>query len=195
VEAIMTLAVLDSWIALAKEWQLLLAGLLAVVASIILAVAIVKAAKIREARSNSKVEKPDAQDLRRSVSSSSMDTETFESINGNLENLRSLLRSALSSLSSTDVNDETARALCTRIVAFQWKYFPLPDHADRRLRETYATYLNQFELLRMVLSKEESPSEASAILIQLNANARTLSEILKRIASGGSETLARQNKN
>jgi len=191
----MTLAVLDPWIALAKEWQLLLAGLLAVAASIILAVGMVMAAKIREARSNAKLERPDMQDLRTSAPSSSIDTETFESINSNLENLRSLVRCALSSLSSNDVSDETARALCTRIAAFQWKYFPLPDHADDRLRETYTTYLNQFELLRVVLSKESPPSEASAILIQLNANARKLSEILKRIVSDGPETLARQNKN
>jgi hypothetical protein len=194
-EAVMTFAVLDPWIALAKEWQPLLAGVLAVVASIILAAGIIKAAKIREARSSANLEKPNVQDLRTLVPLSSIDTETYESINSNLENLRSLLRSALSSLSSTDVNDETARLLCTRIAAFQWKYVPLPDHADSRLRETYATYLNQFELLRVVLGKESSPSEASAILIQLNANARTLSEILKRIVSGGPETLARQNKN
>jgi hypothetical protein len=191
----MTLAVLDPWIALAKEWQPLLAGLLAVVASIILAVGLIKAAKIRGARSSAKLERPDVQDLRTSAPSSSIDAETFESINSNLENLRSLLRSALSSLSSNDVNDETARVLCTRIAAFQWKYFALSDHADSRLRETYATYLNQFELLQVVLGKESSPSEASAILIQLNANARKLSEILKQTVSGGPETLARQNKN
>ena len=46
----MTLAVLDPWIALAKEWQPLLAGLLAVLAAIILAAGIVKAAKIARGR-------------------------------------------------------------------------------------------------------------------------------------------------
>jgi hypothetical protein len=191
----MTLAVLDPWIALAKEWQPLLAGLLAVLASIILAAGIIKAGKIRAAKSSGNSEKSDMQDLRASAPPGSIDTETFESVDSNLEKLRSLLRSALSSLSSTDVNDETARLLCTRIAAFQWKYFPLPVHADKRMRETYATFLNQFELLQVVLGKEWSPSEASAILIQLNANARALSAILKQMVSGEPETLGRQSKN
>ena len=81
----MTLAVLDPWIALAKEWQLLLAGLLAVLAALILAVGIVKAAKIRAAKSGDNREKLDTHDLRTSVAPGSIDTDTFDSVNGNLE--------------------------------------------------------------------------------------------------------------
>lgn len=188
----MTLAVLDPWIALAMTWQPLLAGLLAVLASIILAAGIIRAAKIRAAKSGGNREAPE--DLRTAAAPGSIDTETFDSVNGNLEKLRSLLRSALSSLSSVDIDDETARALCTRIAAFQWKHFPLPVNADKRTRETYATFLNQFEMLQLVLGKQWSPSEASGILIQMNANARALSAILTQMQSGRPETFGRQNK-
>ncbi len=191
----MTLAVLDPWIALAKEWQPVLAGLLAVLASIILAAGIVKAAKIRAAKSGNNLEKPDMQDLRASAESVSIDTDSLDSVNSNLEKLRSLLRSALSSLSSLDGDDETARSLCTRIATFQWEHFSVPIQADKRMRETYATLLNQFEMLQVVLDKEWSPSEASAILIQLNANARALSAILGQLKSGKTEALGHRNKN
>ena len=136
-----------------------------------------------------------SQDLRAPPEPSSIDADTLDNVNGNLEKLRSLLRSALSSLSSLDVDDKSARSLCTRIAAFQWKHFPIPAHADRRTRETYATFLNQFETLQVVLDKEWSPSEASAILIQLNANARALSTILSQMNSGKTEALGHQNKN
>jgi hypothetical protein len=190
----MNLAVLDPWIALVRQWQPLLAGLLAVLAAIVLSAGMIKAATIRAAKSTDNAEKPDRLDLRMSLAPESIAAGTFDSVNGSLEKLRSLLRSALSSLSSTDADEESARALCTRIAAYQWKQFPLPVNADRRLRETYASFLNQFELLEIVLGKEWSPSEASAILIQLNANARALSTILKRMESGESDAFSHQNQ-
>jgi len=174
----MTLPALDPWIALAMEWQPLLAGILAVAASIILAIGIVKAAKIRAGRSAVNPQKPGTQDLRIPAVQSPIDADTLESVSSNLENLRSLLRSALSSLSSVDADDKTARALCIRIAAFQWQQFPIPVNADKRMQETYGAFLNQFEQLRKVLNQEWSGTEASAILIQLNANARSLIDAL-----------------
>lgn len=174
----MTLAMLDPWIAFAMEWQLLLAGVLAVIASIIFSVGIIKAAKIRAARPAMNPGRPGVQDLRASAVPDPIDTDTLESISGNLEKLRSLLRSALSSLSSVDPDDKTARALCIRIAAFQWQHFPIPASADKRMQETYGAFLNQFEQLRKVLNQEWSRTEASSILIQLNANARTLIDAL-----------------
>jgi len=190
----MNLAVLDPWIALAKQWQPLLAGLLAVLAAIILAAGMIKAAKIRAAKSTPNPEMPDRQDLRVSAAPASVPAGTFDSVNGSLEKLRSLLRSALSSLSATDVNEESARSLCARIVALQWKQFPLPVYADTRLRETYASFLNQFELLQIVLNKKWSPSDASAVLIQLNATARTLTTILKEMESGEADAVSHQSQ-
>jgi hypothetical protein len=190
----MNLAVLDPWIALARQWQPLLAGLLAVLAAIVLSTGMIRAAKIGAAKSTDNAEKPDQRDLRMSVAPASIAAGTYDSVDGSLEKLRSLLRSALSSLSSTDADEESARSLCTRITAYQWKQFPLPVNANRRLQETYASFLNQFELLQIVLGKEWSPSEASAILIQLNANARALSTILKQMESGESDAFSHQNQ-
>jgi hypothetical protein len=190
----MNLAVLDPWIALAKQWQPLLAGLLAVLAAIILAAGMTKAAKIRAAKSTHNPEKPDRQDLRASAAPGSVGAGTFDSVNGSLEKLRSLLRSALSTLSATNADEESARSLCARIAALQWKQFPLPVSADTRLRETYASFLNQFELLQIVLDKQWSPSEASAVLIQINANARALTTILKDMESGEADAVSHQNQ-
>jgi predicted KAP-like P-loop ATPase len=190
----MNLAVLAAWIALANQWQPLLASLLAVLAAIILSAGMIKAAKIRAARSTDIAAKSDRQDLRVSVAPASMAAGTLDSVNGSLEKLRSLLRSALSSLSSTDADEESARSLCARIAAFQWKEFALPVNEDKRLRESYASFLNQFELLQIVLGKEWSPSETSAILIQLNANARALSTILRQMETGESHACSHQNQ-
>lgn len=182
-EKVVTLAALDPLIALAKEWQPLLAGILAVLASVIIAVAIVSAAKIRAAALD-RQKKPIMRDLRSARSSAPADTSTYDSVNGNLEKLRSLLRSALSSLSSVNPDHETARALCNRIAAFQWQQFPIPANADRRIQEAYANLLNQFEQLRKILRQEWSSTEASSVLIQLNASARTLIDALgPKIAS------------
>lgn len=194
----MTLAVLDPWIALAKQWQplvaALVAGLLAVLASLILSAGMIRAAKIRAASTRDQ-HKSGPQDLRISGSPGSVGGNMFNSVDPNLETLRSLLRSAISSLSSTEADDEIPRSLCSRIAAFQWRNFALPADADQSMRETYATFLNQFEMLRVALDKEWSPSEASAILIQLNANARALSSMLQRAHAGKAKALGRQNNN
>ncbi len=173
----MTPAELGPWIALAKEWQPLLAGLLAVVASLIFAAGIITSAKIRASNPSPSAQKSNVHDLRKSVLPS-RDPETPENVLKNLELLRNLLRSALSALSSPDSDDTAARALCVRIASFQWKHFSIPAEADKRTREIYATFLNQFELLKRVLQRGWSRSEASTVLIQLNANARALIETL-----------------
>ena|SRR5579863_1404912 len=189
----MTWAVFDPWIVMAKQWQPLLASLLAVLAAIILAAGMIRAARIRAAKPAPNPSQPQTADLRAAALSASIDSDMLDSMNASLDKLRSLLRSALSCLSSTDKDDDAARALCARIAAFQWRQFPLPVSADKRMQETYATFLNQFELLQLVLGKEWSSSEASAILIQMNANARALSANLKQIQTAQADTLSQQN--
>jgi len=179
----------------AKDWQPLLAGLLVVLAAIILAAGIVRAAKIRSAATRDGRAKSDAHDLRAGTVPASIDPEAFDGLSRNLETLRSLLRSALSSLSSVDTDDDAARLLCTRIAAFQGEHLSLPANEDKGMRKTYATLLKQFEILQTVLRKEWSASEASATLIQLNASARELSAILKQMESRSSDIPGRQNKN
>jgi hypothetical protein len=188
----MSLASFDPWVALVKEWQPILAGLLVMMAAIILGYANIIAAKIRSAGSN-QPEKPAPRDLRSSINSRSSDAVAPESISSNLEKLRSLVRSALSLLSSVDTDQDAARAICARIAAFQWQQFPIAHDADKRTQELFATFLNQFEPLRNLLRQEWSSSEASSILIQLNASARALYEALNRAPSPHS-TRADSNK-
>ncbi len=180
----MTPAALDSWIAFAKEWQPLLAGLLAVIASLIFAAGIIIAAKIRAGKPSQAPQKTVTHDLRKSVFREPVNSEPPDNVLKNLEVLRSLLRSALSALSSVDADDTVARALCVRIAAFQWRQFAITADVDQRTRETYATFLNQFELLRKVLQRGWSKAEASTVLIQLNAGARSLIETLGAAKSG-----------
>ena len=104
------------------------------------------------------------------------------------------MRCALSSLSSRDTADESTRSLCTRIVAFQWKDFALAVNADKRMRETYGSFLAQFEMLQLALRKEWSPAEVSSILIRLNAHARALSAMVKQIRSTQFEGLSYRGK-
>jgi len=186
---------LDPLLAQAREWQPVLAGLLAVLAAIILATAIVRAARIRAASAGSNKEKPTAQDLRTVAEPAPIEPETLGRASDNLERLRSLLRSALSSLSSVDADVEAARLRCSLVASFPWPQLQLPANADKRVRETYATFLNQFQKLQIVLDGEWSPSEASTILIQLNASARALSAVLKQTGSGEHNTLGAENKN
>ena len=190
----MILAVLDPWIALAKQWQSLLAGLLAVLAAIIVAMGMVRSARIRAHGPRGNENTASTQDLRISAPPDLIENASIEGVITDLEKLRSLLRSALSALASTDPDVPTARALCTRVAAFQSRQFPLPACADKRLRDTHATFLDQFEMLEMVLDKEWSLQEVSAILVQLNANARALSAILKTLESDEAEALGHQTK-
>ena len=190
-----TSAGLGQLIEQAKQWQPLLAGLLVALAAIIFAAGIVRAAKIRAATAGDRREKLDTRDLRTATPPRSVDTETLASVGSNLEALRSLVRSALSSLSSVDTDHDAARSFCVRIAGFQGRHFSLPVNADRRTRETYATFLKQFEILQRILDKEWSPSEASATLIQLNASARALYTSLKQTESHLPGALNQQNKN
>jgi hypothetical protein len=169
----------DPLIGQAREWQPLLGGLLVVLASIILAVGIVRAAKIRAAASRDSREAQMTHDLKKAAPPASAASENFRNLASDLESLRSLLRSALASLSSVDTNHETARLLCNRIAALQAQY-ATPISANKGIRETHAALVNQFKLLRALLDNDWSPSEASAILIQLNATARSLSAALEQ---------------
>lgn len=179
---------------LAKEWQPLLASALVLLGAIILARGIIKSAKIRAAKPADVQETIIAtgQDLR--AAPPPIDGEPSESISSNLETLRSLLRSALSSLASVDVNPDAARLLCTRILAFQGRHFYLPPNADKRTKELYSAFLKQFEMLQVTVVKEWSPSEASARLIQLNASARALDTLIKATPSDDPTAIGAQDR-
>jgi hypothetical protein len=183
-------AIFDQGINQAREWQPLLAGALVLLAAIIVAVGLVRAAQIRATATRRDQQ---AHDIRTGAPAT-VPTVSVPNLNSELEALRSLLRSALACLSSVDTNHETARMLCARIAALQDRYIAAQPGATNRLREASAVLVNQFDLLRAVLGNDWSPSEASAVLIQINASARSLSAALERTEQAESVAIGRQSK-
>jgi len=162
----------------AKEWQILLAGLLVLIAAAIFAWAILRAAKIGAAKSDAKAR---AQlDLRLAPAPASPSAPAASSeLLGSLEQLRSLIRSALGSLLQSiekpgEKENSPAYFLCQRILHLRLDQMPPPARAGRAALEGYSDLLNQLNALRAHLKKDAPPSELSEILVQINASARGL---------------------
>ncbi len=163
----------------AKEWQPLLAGLLVVVAALIVSRATLKAAAINSAaRSRSDARDRSLPDLRQSARPANPPAVSTELI-GTLEQLRSMIRSALASLTLTSEKENgPAYFLCQRIAHLRLERFALPPNATKSAHEMRAALSEQLESLRQHLKKDGSPTEISQILVQLNASARNLANIL-----------------
>jgi hypothetical protein len=159
----------------AKAWQMLLAGVLVLGAAIIVARAIVKAAALRS---------PVAGDRRKSdlradgTPFAANPAETPLELTGNLEQLRSMIRSALTSFTLTaDKENNPGYFLCQRIAHLHLERFPLPVNANKAARELHAILLMQLESLRQNLnqnSKKDMPGDIAQLLVQLNTSARSL---------------------
>jgi hypothetical protein len=159
----------------AKAWQMLLAGLLVLLAAIIVARAIVKAAALRIPAAKDGAR----QDLRVDGGPFSVNpAETPQELAGNLEQLRSMIRSALTSFTLTaDKESNPGYFLCQRIAHLHLERFPLPVNAGKPARELYAALLMQLESLRQNLNqnpKKDMPGDVAQLLVQLNTSARSL---------------------
>jgi len=159
----------------ARAWQVLLAGVLVLLAAIIVARAIVKAAALRSpaARDGSRL------DLRSDGGPfSGNPAETPQELAGNLEQLRSMIRSALTSFTLTaDKESNPGYFLCQRIAHLHLERFPLPVNANKPARELHAALLMQLESLRQNLNrnpKKDMPGDVAQLLVQLNTSARSL---------------------
>jgi hypothetical protein len=164
----------------AKEWQILLAGLLVLLAALIVARAIRKTAAILPAG-----EPQQQADLRLAENPAVSDAPgTPQELVGSLDQLRSVIRSALASFTLTTTNlaveqeNSPAYFLCQRIAHLRLERFPLPANAGKTAREQHAALLQQLELLRVHLRKNARPEEISEILVRLNASARNLTAAL-----------------
>ncbi|MEO8300273.1 MAG: hypothetical protein ABI608_00695 [Rhizomicrobium sp.] len=162
----------------AKEWQVLLAGLLVLLAALIIAWATIRAAKMG---ATSRPESKSRSDLRReptpasSPPGPSVSTATSGELISSLEQLRSLIRSALSSLPATNEKENNpANFLCQRILHLRLDQLPPPAHAGKAAQEGLSTLQKQLSTLRTHLKKDASPAELSEILVQINSSARSL---------------------
>ena len=172
----------------AKEWQILLAGLLVLLAALIVARAVRKTASGVRPRQPLRESAREAlqSDLRLAAKPAEADPAPEELV-GNLEQLRSLIRSALASLTA-DKENSPALFLCQRIAHLRLERFPLPLNAGKAAREQHAALLQQLELLRVHLRKESPLPEISEILVRLNASARNLTAALVAAAGGRRQT-------
>lgn len=163
----------------AKEWQILLAGLLVLVAAVIFAWATVRAAKIGSAKSGAKTRaQPDLR-LASAPAGPSLPSAGAAEFLNSLEQLRSLIRSALGSLPQSgempgEKESSPAYFLCQRILHLRLDQMQPPAHAGKGAQEGFSALLKQLNALRAHLKKGASPAELSEILVQINASARSL---------------------
>jgi hypothetical protein len=161
----------------AKEWQILLAGILVLIAALIVARAIRKTSIARPAPRGGRSQAD--LDLRLAPkpinrTPISLAEETGELV-GELEQLRSLIRSALAAFTLTaEKENSPVQFLCQRIARLRPERFALPAGAAKADRETHTALLEQLEALRQQLKKDARPAEISGTLVQLNTSARTL---------------------
>jgi hypothetical protein len=159
----------------AKEWQALLAGLLVLTAGFVVARSIRKAAPSRNVPTD--IPGGARLDMRREPKANSrpdMPDRSAELI-GEMEQLRSLIRSALSAFTLTAERENSpVQFLCQRVARLRPDRFTLPAAAPRPQHELFANLLEQLESLRQQLKRDAKPTEITATLIQLNASARGL---------------------
>lgn len=191
----------------AKEWQILLSGVLVLLAALIVAKAMRKTAPSRKpasqpapagqtesdlrksAKAQETAANQPAADRRRSPRQSvapaplAAEPASPSELAANLEQLRSFIRSALAALTLTaEKENSPANFLCQRITHFRLER--LPNGAPKAAHEVHAAMLGQLEVLRQTLKKESPLGEVSPILVQLNASARDLAAAL----SSGSDS-------
>jgi hypothetical protein len=93
---------------------------------------------------------------------------------GELEQLRSMIRSALAAFTLTaEKENSPVQFLCQRIVRTKLERFALSASAAQA-QQDHTALLEQLETLRQHLKKDAGPTEISGTLVQLNTSARNL---------------------
>jgi hypothetical protein len=154
----------------AKEWQILLAGVLVLLAALIVARA------LRRTPPPAPKSIPTASQLDLRAAPQPLGSQqTPDELVGELEQLRSLIRSALAAFTLTaEKENSPVQFLCQRVARLRPERFPLAEDAAKTHHQLYTALLEQMEVLRQQLKKEAQPLEISATLVQLNTNARNL---------------------
>jgi len=164
-----TLAAAYGW---AKEWQVLLAGLLVLLAALIVASALRRKAPAPVTQTSSPAD--ERLDMRLAPRPLSRQDASGELI-GELEQLRSLIRSALSAFTLTaEKENSPVQFLCQRVARVRPDRYTLPAGAPKSQQDLYAALLEQQETLRQQLKRDAQPIEITGTLVHLNTSARSL---------------------
>jgi len=181
-----------SW---AKEWQGLLGGLLLVAAAWIFTQGSLRTARIRAASIVRSAEiaargqpvampaparavakaKPEAQATPEPPEPLSLESELMRKV----EQLRSLIRSAMSTLTSDSGTLQSApNFYCERISQMRFDDEEIPTALPEAARDPYKRLTLQLAVVRYATEKKSSQADLSQALVQLNARARELSSVL-----------------
>lgn len=163
----------------AKEWQILLAGLLVFFAALIFAWAIIRTAKLGAAARAAR-QQPDLRLAPNPIASSVSPGPAAPQVPASelisvLEQLRSLIRSALASLPPEgETENSPVTFLCQRILHLRLDQLPPSANAGKAAQDSYVALLKQLNILRSNLKKGAPAGEISEILVQINGSARGL---------------------
>ncbi|HUO91735.1 MAG TPA: hypothetical protein VMU22_02385 [Rhizomicrobium sp.] len=179
-----------------KDWQSLVGALILVLAARIFSQGALRAARIRatgmiraaqitagvpipqEARPvPAAVPAPKPEPVRPPVSA---ETDLIQRV----EQLRSLIRSAMSTLTAdTGQSEASPNYFCGRIAQLNFEANTVPPDAPPLVREPYEKLLAQLAVVRDATERKAPHAEMSQALVQLNARAREFAAVLAPFAS------------
>jgi hypothetical protein len=177
----------------AKDWQIFLGGTLVLLAAQVYAQASVRSARIRAAASiraaqiatgampgnDEKREPSFLQASPMPPARQSPPHSVERDLAHKLEQLRSLIRSAMASLAAdVDGADATGNIYCERIVRLRFEEQDLPAGLTANTLELYKRLLLQFATVRRASQRGMSQPDLSEALFQLNARARELASAI-----------------
>jgi hypothetical protein len=175
----------------AKDWQVFLASLSVILAACILAMASVKAARIR-AGSDPQPISDKAQKLHPDLRTApgfgqgALPNQPVDCI-GSLEHLRSLVRSGLSALTPCEGAADGAVGVThlsyERIVSLPLEKFALPPDAPPAAHELKESLGQQIGTLSRLVGNKAPASDISDVLIKVNTTARNLARVLTQSSS------------
>jgi hypothetical protein len=169
-----TLNAIYAW---SRDWQVLIAGLLTVLAACIFAIGAITAARIR---SGVPAKVPD-RDLRVRTGAANDDAElklVAPEIASALYQLRWLIRSALSPQLFGNSSRETMNSCCERIFQLRLETATLPAGAPNATNVQKKVISLDINVLRELVESQAASSEIVSALIKLNASAREMASSL-----------------
>ena len=169
----------------AKDWQIFLSGAFILLAAQIFVRGSVRSARIqaaaavRAAQITAGVRPSRDGQLEADASSKATARQLPPSISAEhdvlrkIEQLRSLIRSALSMLTSdADGPDASSNVYCERIARLRFDERDLPPNPSANLLGAYKRFLLQLATIRRVTERRLGQKESQEALVQLNARAR-----------------------